>query len=311
MKGRLAAAAALFALLLVASAAAVGLWLRATLERANETQVAARFEAAQAAVEAARREELVLRAGLLAADAALAAYIADALQAGVPGQQIDVASISDLLADRQVQFGLDAVGAISADGRWITGTRPWSDGGVHPVAHPLFLAAREQQALVAGLVREGERWYLGAIQPLGRGGAVDAWLYAAMAVDEAWLARISALAPVTVRIAAAEGRGASPALANALFDEGARAVLEALPRAVDGLDPLPVLLGLALAWILVGGLIAVRVSNGVLTPVHAAVDLLGRAAAGDLHLRAPGWSSGLAGRFALAFERLLARARQN
>lgn len=311
MNGRLAAAAALFALLLAASAVASGLWLRSTLERTGEAEVAARFAAAQAAVEAARREELALRAGLLAADAALAAYIADALQAGVPGQQIDVASISDLLAERQAQFGLDAVGAISADGRWITGTRPWSDGGIHPSAHPLFLAAREQQALVEGLVREGERWYLGSIQPIGRGGVVDAWLYAAMVIDESWLARISALAPVTVRIAAAEGRGASPALANPLFDEGARAVLEAQPRAVDGLDPLPVLLGLALAWILVGGGLAALVSKRVLAPANAAVDLLERAAAGDLHLRAPGWDSGLAGRFALAFERLLARARQN
>jgi hypothetical protein len=311
MNGRLATLAALIALLLAASALAAGLWLRSTLERAGAAEVAARFAAAQAVIEATRREELALRAGLLAADAALAAYMADALQAGVPGQPIDVASISDLLAERRPQLGLDALGVISAEGRWITGTRPWSDGGVHPIAHPLFLAARERQALVEGLVREGERWYLGSIQPIGRGGVVDAWLYAALVLDESWLARISALAPVTVRIAAAAEPGASPGLIRALFDEGERAVLVAEPRAADGLDPVPVLLGLALAWIVVGGVLAARVFSRVLAPAQQAVELLERAAAGDLHLRTPGWNSGLAGRFALAFERLLARARQN
>ncbi len=308
MSGRLWIVAALLVTALAAAAALAGWQLRTHMEQAVRAEAEARFRAAQAAVEAASREELALRAGQLATDDALAAYIVDAMQSGVPGQAIDIASISDLLGERQGQLGLDAVGVIGSDGRWITGTRPWSDGGAHPGAHALFRAARERQGLVEGLVREGERWYLGSMQPIGRTGVIDAWVYAGLHIDEAWIGRIATLAPVSVRIVASEEGQLPGNFSATLFDES-RARLEAAPEIRLAIDPLPYALLLALCCLLVGGLLVWLFQRAALVPASVAIDLLERAAAGDLHLRSPDWDHGLGGRFAMAFDRLLARAR--
>lgn len=311
---------------------------RSTQLQRNE----ALLRAAQAQLESDRSAELRLRAKLLAADGASIAYIADALLLGAtPGQAVDSASISDLLAERREQLGLDSVGVIDLGGRWVAGTRPWSDGGELPLRHPLFVAARDSQKLAIGLVREERRLYLAAIQPMVRGGTVDAYLYAGSVLDGGFLKSLAALVPLDLALLATVEPAQLVALSNEpgaadwalptpgsglvgapvgvsaeagslrlpLFGHADQAVLLARtptsPAARDaGASPLLLLAALlSLGWLL--ALFAWW--RWSLQPATLACDLLERAALGDFKLRAPGWPSGLRGRFAAAFDALMLR----
>jgi hypothetical protein len=303
----------------------------------------AQLRAAQAEVERGMTAELRLRAGLLAADGATMAYIADALNVGV-GQSVDSASISDVLAERRAQLGLDAIAVIDIGGRYIAGTRPWTDSGGNPARHPLFAEVRNGQQLPIGLVREEARLFLATMVPIARGGTVDAYLYAARAIDAGLLTTLSALAQMDLALVAAtpparllahtgvqgeaswtaalERAGAAPLAAardvvagNAsatlmpLFGNGAQALLLARAPTVrsdsDLLNqPLAALAGaLALAWLL----LLASWWRAILQPVQSACALLERAARGDFHLRAPPWRRGMRGRFADAFDTLMLR----
>lgn len=316
--------------------------------QAHSTQLqrnGALLRAAQAQVEGTRADELRLRASLLAADGASMAYIADALLVGAtPGQTVDSASISDLLADRREQLGFDAIGVIDLRGRWVAGTRPWSDGGPVPLSHPLFVEARDSQKLAIGLVREEQRLYLAAIQPMVRGGTVDAYLYAGSALDERFLQSLASLVPFELALVAtsepaqllvqsselgdkhwradlavdAAGSVGAPADVASdsqrmtrlpLFGHADQALLLARTSGVVGPRGLlsPPLLLLAALWSL-GWLLALVVWwRSSLQPATVACDLLERAALGDFKLRAPAWPSGLRGRFAAAFDALMLR----
>lgn len=315
---------------------------RTVLQQRND----ALLRAAQVQIEGARSDELRLRATLLAADGASTAYIADALLVGAtPGQAVDSASISDLLGDRREQLDLDAVGVIDVAGGWVAGTRPWSDGGTSPQRHPLFVAARDTQKLALGLVRENQRLYLAAIQPMVRAGTVDAYWYAASAIDEQFLASLAALVPLDLALMtnteppqllaqsadidaqtwlaagiAGDSSGAVGAPAQIatevgqltrlpLFGDADHAVLlaRAAPAAAAAGLLSPPLLLLSALWSL-GWLLALYAWwRSSLQPATLACDLLERAALGDFKLRAPPWPSGLRGRFAAAFDTLMLR----
>lgn len=303
------------------------------------------LRAAQTQVERTLSDDLRLRASLLAADGASIAYIADSLQVGAtPGQTVDSASISDLLADRREQLGLDAVGVIDVSGRWIAGTRPWSDGGPVPLRHPLFVAARDGQKLAMGLVREDRRLYLAAIQPMVRASTVDAYLYAASALDERFLKTVGTLVSMdlallataepaqllaqstelgeqawagVMRATSSGAVGAPTDIATGetrmtrlpLFAHGDQAVLLAQPLSDSGGSGLlsSSLALLAALWSLAWLLVLYLVWRASVQPAKLACDLLERAALGDFKLRAPPWPSGLRGRFAAAFDTLMLR----
>lgn len=303
------------------------------------------LRAAQTQVERTLSDDLRLRSSLLAADAASIAYIADSLQVGAtPGQAVDSASISDLLADRREQLGLDAVGVIDVAGRWVAGTRPWSDGGPAPLRHPLFIEARDSQTLAIGLVREDQRLYLAAIQPMVRAGSVDAYLYAASALDERFLQTLATLVPLDLAVlataepaqlllqsselgeqawlgaATAAGSGAVGAPVDIaggdtrmtrlpLFAHADQALLlaQAPALAVPATVLAPPLQLLAALGSLAWLLALYLWWRASLQPAKLACDLLERAALGDYKLRAPAWPSGLRGRFAAAFDTLMLR----
>ena len=332
--------------IICASAYGVSIAVSERVRRADNERVSLQLRAAQAEVERGRIAELKLRVGLLAADGASMAYIADALAVGAtPGQSVDAASISDLLAERREQLGLDAVGVIDVEGRFVAGTRPWTDSGGVPARHPLFTEARSGQRLAIGLVREDGRLFLGAIQPMTRAGTVDAYLYAASALDTGLLKTLTALAPMDLALVAAAPptqllgqsgdlpessftaaleRAGATRIDDALevtaagdrttliplFGHGEQALLLARTRSApeDHLAVTAPMLALAGLLSTLWTLVLGVWWRSTLQPFHAACDLLERAATGDFHLRAPAWRGGVRGRFAAAFDALMLRA---
>jgi hypothetical protein len=321
LRTRILVAVLLGLLLIVASGTSLALWLHADAGDRGQARYRAQLLAAQAEVESSLSEDLALRAAWIASDNASVAYIADALALAGAGQPVDIASISDLLGERRTQSGLEIVGVIDPAGRWVVGARPWLDSGGLPSGHPLFQRAQKEHAQVRGLVREEGRVFLGVIAPLMRAGAIEAWLYAARPLDGAWLARIAALAPAELAIVDTAGQvlaqagaagsidetGSDRVLRQDLFGGTGPVVLQArLPRIDEAALLAPVLLFTVIGcavWLL----LVVVAWRSLLHPIDSACGLLERAAGGDFHLRAPAWRGGTRGRFASAFDALMAR----
>ncbi len=296
--------------------------LQLTQQQADENRAARLLQAAQDHLEASATAQLRLRADLLALDGATMAYIVDALQQGaVPGQNVDAASISDVLAERRSQLRLDLVGVIAVDGRWIAGTRPWTDSGGSPARHPLFQQARDRHEPATGLVWDERRLYLASIQPIVRAGNVDAYLFAANEIGAEFVAALARLAPVEVSIYASNApqssvvqsstklsAAATETLSRPLFADAAIAQLRWMPLdSGAGSRGGSLILGLGAVLSLLWLALVLLFRQRVLRPIESACDLLERAALGDFHLRAPAWPHGLRGRFAAAFDSLMLR----
>ncbi len=341
---RLSGVAAIGIVVICASVLGAGRIIAERADRAGIERAISQLRAAQAEVERGLTAELRLRASLLASDRASMAYIADALSVGAVPGAVDSASISDLLAERRDQLGLDAAGVIDIEGRFVAGTRPWTDSGGNPARHPLFIEARTTQEAAIGLVREDNRLFLGSIQPITRGDTVDAYLYAASAIDAGTLKTLTALAPMDLALVAAappaEFLGQSGDLAEAswtaaldragatrvdsvvevtaaghrttlisLFGHGEQALLLARPRqAPENASAVAApLLALAGLLSLLWLLLLASWWRSTLQPLQGACALLERAATGDFNLRAPPWQGGMRGRFAAAFDALMLR----
>lgn len=320
MRARFWLVAALGLLLIAAGFLTLSLWLDARQQARDRSAFDARMTAAQAEVEAAIAADLDARAGWLATDPASVAYFADAMTADP-----DTASISDLLEERRQQLGLDSVGLIDAEGRWIAGTRRWQDSGGKPAGHAAFVAARDSGRPARGLVREESRVFLGVIQPLLRGGARVAFVYAGRELDAALLRRLTLLVDGELALIddatkpqlwAREGERDAGAWLSALGAEASawraplfgdrHARLLAQPASMAPGDRLPLLVA-ALAFAAFWLLLLAAIWRRLLQPIDSALGLLERAARGDFNLRAPAWPSGTRGRFASAFDVLMQR----
>lgn len=290
--------------------------LQSLQRQTDEDRAAQLLQTAQDQLEVNARSQLRLRADLLAADGATMAYVVDALQQGsIPGENVDAASISDVLAERRSQLGLDLVGVIAVDGRWIAGTRPWTDGGSSPARHPLFRQARDSHEAATGLVLDERRLYLASIQPIVRAGNVDAYLFAANEIGADFVAALARLAPVEVSVyASSDPQGsllqsapellgkASETMVRPLFADEATAELRWAPLIVGEDDRATNwLLGLGAVLSLAWMVLVILFRQRVLDPMDNACDLLERAALGDFHLRAPAWPRGRRGTLCSGF----------
>ncbi len=318
LRTQMLVAASVGLLLILSSGVSLGLWLQQDTASRDRARQHTQLLAAQAELESTLGADLALRAAWIASDNASVAYIADALALASAGQPVDVASISDLLGERRAQTGLEIAGVIDSSGRWVVGSRPWLVSGGVPSGHALFQRAQQAHAPVQGLVREEGRVFLGVIAPLLRAGAIEAWLYVARPLDSAWLARMAALVPAELAIVDDGGQvlaqtgpvaqqASSEPLRMALFGSNGPVVMQARFAPVDG----PALLLSALAftalWCAGWVLLLALAWRALLQPIDSACALLERAANGDFHLRAPDWRSGVRGRFASAFDALMAR----
>ena len=95
---------------------------------------------AQRLVEAQSVRELSLRAELIASNQAVTAYVVQALDAVLPGMEVDAASVADLLEERRQQLGLAMAAVLDADGTLVATTESLS---LDFAALPSFAAARE------------------------------------------------------------------------------------------------------------------------------------------------------------------------
>ncbi len=323
-------------------------WQLSIYDRAQRDSVYAQVRAHQDQLQAWRSSDLRLRAKLLAENAAFSAYVADAIaSSGLPGASVDTASINDLLSERREQLELDWLGVLDVSGTWIAGTRPWSSVDAAIANNPLYVSAHASSEIVHRVQYDAGRWFLAAIAPLIRAGVTEAYLLAAIELDQAFIDALSAGAPARLVLAMRSGESESSGIfpADSSFESNLAPVLrtDALPAGngrvllADGreaqVSPLfgdeggPVLvavidppagsrqalvrplIGLAAIVLAVLALALWVLWRRVFARIAIACDLLERTAQGDYRLRAPNWYGGFNGRFAFAFEAISARLR--
>lgn len=320
----------LSATLILSSAYAVMRWHDAQQAATQTAEREALLTAVSDEVSASMSADLRLRASLLAADSALTAYIADAIAVGAtPGVPIDRASISDLLGERRTQLELDWVGVIDVSGRWIAGTRPWPGVSNQLEKLPLYQQAVTGQAMSVGLLTAGEHLQLAAIEPMVRAGVTEGYLLVAQPLDTRYIERLTRLLALQYALLRSEPQPRLAAISADLDPARALAAAQgtqewALQRPIFGADSGVSLLALApppaqrsaadlavltFAALCCGVLLAALAlfDLRVRAPAAQACALLERAAAGDFHLRAPSWQRGMRGRYARAFDSLMAR----
>lgn len=184
---------------------------------------------AQRLVQAQSARELGLRAELIASNQAVTAYVVQALDAVLPGMEVDAASVSDLLEERRQQLGLTMAGVLDADGAVVATTESLS---VEFAALPAFAAARDSQQMHTEVVVDGNRVLLVGIQPLAAYGTSEAYLLVATALDREFAASIAAVGDAQIIVAFQAENGAPVATASSLPLD--RIAPEALTRALSG-----------------------------------------------------------------------------
>jgi len=300
---------------------------------------------AQRLVEAQSVRELALRAELIASNQAVTAYVVQALDAVLPGMEVDAASVADLLEERRQQLGLAMAGVLDAGGALVATTEALS---VDFSALPAFAEARDSQEIRTAVVVDGNRVLLVAIQPLAAYGTSEAYLLVASALDREFAASIAAVgdaqtvvafapsgaAPVAAASSLALDRITPEALTRALAGEGQVVEIDGQPhrsraeplfghadvRLIAFVPPhvddsplagprLPVRVG-ALAAVIGGFLLLWLYWNRVQRPLARLRTLVEQAAQhGDLHLQCPETGSRQVRALSAAFNALLSRLR--
>ncbi|HUO87110.1 MAG TPA: cache domain-containing protein, partial [Thermoanaerobaculia bacterium] len=131
----------------------------------------------QESFRARRDEQLYLISSLFAADPSIAAYLAESVATA------DVASILDLLADRQAELGFDLAMVLDPTGVVVARTDRPADGGTDLSGRPLVARAVAEMG-ASGVWWEGDGLYQAAVVPLARGGQLVAYLLTGLALDD-------------------------------------------------------------------------------------------------------------------------------
>lgn len=342
---RHAIAAALAVLAVVTVLVGLVLWQQSRLARALGADRLQTGQIAQRVIEAQYSERLQTRVELIAGNQAFVGYVAQALGGALPGVPIDTRSIVDLLQERREQLGLAVAAVLDAQGTLVVATERFSEGR-QLSGEPLFVQARDNQAIASGVWLDGERLLHVAILPLAADGSSDGFLLVGVPLDHAIARAVAdvggtevALLAVTregVRImastldAAAETAlgqalpqgtaalpngalrlpGSSPSASVAPLFGGGVGQLVTLVSPTRGVVASPSLL----LPVLLGGALAVTLVlacallwwRRVAEPSAVLAGLLDRAAAGDYHLKADDGGEGVVARVAASFNKLMA-----
>ena len=154
------------------------------VDKALATSVAVQRE-----FEQRRLEQLQSSVRLIAADASFVKYIADATGGStLPGLGAaaapDTASMRDLLAERQKDFGFDLGVLLDAHGEVLTRSDQSEAFRESLAADPLVAAALKDAAPISGYWRRGDRLYQAAIMPLAQDQDLVGFLLLALAVND-------------------------------------------------------------------------------------------------------------------------------
>ncbi len=141
-----------------------------------------------------RLRQLELISLIVASDPAFVAYIAQATyQLDNQRDDVDLASIADLLLERKQQFGFDIAYVADADGRQIARSdQPMA--AVRDLQNKtLMQQALDQLVPVSGYWQEADRVYQAAIVPLARGQNLIGFLLTGLQVDDRLTGQIGRL----------------------------------------------------------------------------------------------------------------------
>lgn len=160
----------------------------------------------QQLVEGQSNRNLTIRGELIAGNQAVVAYMTQALGSLLPGGTVDYSSIVDLLEERRSQLDLELAAVVDAEGRALAVTDAYAEG--HDFSRdPVFLQARQTQAVGTGLWRDGERLLQVAMLPLARYNAGDAYLLVAKQIDQDYVKTIAGIAAADVAVVASAASG--------------------------------------------------------------------------------------------------------
>lgn len=222
------------------AAAAFGLLLCVALlywQQARSQAIVAdsRLDAARAVqeiVEQQIKQDLDVRAELIAGNQAFIGYISQAMGGILPGTVVDTASIVDLLEERRAQLGLTIAAVIDGQGQLIASRDRISER--HNFAtEALFAQAVTSNATAHGLWVDGERVFFVAMVPLAAYGSDVGFLFVGTALDDSVATMIGKTADADVALFVIEGQqrilaaqsadsGADPeAMADQRLDTGA------------------------------------------------------------------------------------------
>ncbi len=196
---------ALSIIALIALLAAIGIATAVSQSRVIESRVDGHTletgHSIQLQVERAMRRELELTSSVVAGSPSFVGYIAQSLSgAGTAGQQIDTASIRDLLDERRVEFGLDLAGVLNVDGRTVAVTGDVVRGQPDFSSTPLVQSVRDNGAASIDLWTYDNRLLLVSVTPMLRGATVEAMLLSGYEISAEFAARIARTAQTGITL---------------------------------------------------------------------------------------------------------------
>ena len=162
-----------------------------------------------------QRLQLELVSLVVASDPAFVAYVAQTIFDLENNEQADIASIADLLLERQQQYSFDVAFIVSADGKQIARSDRAMSAPRDLTAEPLMTAAMQDLLPVNGYWFDQDTVYQAAIVPLARGRNLIGFLITGLAIDNQLSNNIARLTGTEVVILS-ENNGHYNALASTL-----------------------------------------------------------------------------------------------
>ncbi len=128
--------------------------------------------------------QLELISLLVASDPAFVAYVAQTIFDLENNEQADIASIADLLLERQQQYSFDVAFIVSADGKQIARSDQAMAAQRDLSAEPLMVEALKELLPVNGYWFDQEMVYQASIVPLARGRNLIGFLITGLLIDD-------------------------------------------------------------------------------------------------------------------------------
>jgi len=223
--------------LLGAAGFAVALLQMGAVEHRVDVHTLETAQTIQRQVEQTRRRELELTSSVVATNPSFVGYIAQALSVmDIPGQQVDTASIRDLLEERRTEFGFDFAAVLDANGRGVVMAGEALRSPPAFADMPLVTKARTEAVAATGLWTHNGQLLLVSIAPMLRGSTLEGLLLSGYEVDAEFAKPIAQTARVGVALlsVAANTRSITASTLDAVDGERLLAALDAWPVSAQG-----------------------------------------------------------------------------
>lgn len=227
----------LLIVLLGAAGFGVALLQMQRIERQVQAHTLGTAQSIQQQVEQTRRRELELTTSVVATNPSFVGYVAQALSVmDVPGQQVDTASIRDLLEERRSEFGFDFAAVLDANGRSVVMAGEALRSPLVLAEMPLVTKVRTEAVAASSLWTHNGQLLLVSIAPMLRGSTLEGLLLSGYQIDAEFAKRIAQTAHVDVALVsvAPNTRKIAASTLDAADSERLLAALDARPVAAQG-----------------------------------------------------------------------------